>query len=355
MTLQVRTITAQEHRAYVASRSSVPLEQTPGWGRGFVTARTESVGWFDHGVLLGAGLLRYRGLPRLPMRSVAVFEAGPDIDWTGRRRPNYRLSDWLEPLAGHLRDRGVFTARVTPAIAAREWWGFDPRQPAVTKDLVVHRRDGSLRDSQVTEERLRDARWHRLATAGTVFLAQVPLPAQHTEAASRTARSALAVGYSVRVGSTDDLAAVHEAVGAAHPGMDLPSMRDLADRWHGLASDDFAGVTLLVVERQGRVAYGGLMAVVGERAWDLSAPLPLPDADKPEVQLLRQHVMGRAREQGARTLVVPTVVAERRAPVRPPAPGWPPVHLSELMGTWHFGVRATWHGVLAPVVDRLVL
>jgi hypothetical protein len=41
MPLQVRAITAAEHRAYVASQPSVPLEQTPGWGKGFVTARTE--------------------------------------------------------------------------------------------------------------------------------------------------------------------------------------------------------------------------------------------------------------------------------------------------------------------------
>lgn len=40
-------------------------------------------------------------------------------------------------------------------------------------------------------------------------------------------------------------------------------------------------MTLLVLERDGEVTYGGLLATVGDRAWDLSAPLPLPDAEPP--------------------------------------------------------------------------
>lgn len=354
MTLQVRTITAEEHRVYVAARSSVPLEQTPGWGRGFVTARTESVGWFDGGVLLGAGMVRYRSLPRLPMRSVAVFEAGPDIDWTGRRRIHYGLADWLDPLARHLHDRGVFTARVNPPIAAREWWRFDPRTVAATKDVVLHREREPLQDSRTTTARLRDAGWRLLPTATPAFVAEVVLTADDSPGRSGSG-STVAPGYAVRTGTPDDLEAVHAALASAHPGIPMPSAKDLAQRWRGLTSDDFAGVTLLVVERAGRIVYGGLLAVVGDRAWDLSVALPLPDADGDAVQLLRRHVMQRARQQGARTLTVPTVVPQRRAPARSPAPGWPPVHLSEQMGTWQLGVRATWHGVLAPVVDRLVL
>lgn len=355
MPLQVRAITAAEHRAYVASQPSVPLEQTPGWGKGFVTARTESVGWFDDTRMIGAGLYRLRGLPRLPMRSVAVFESGPDIDWTGRRRPNLSLSDWLDPLADHLRGRGVFTARVNPVVAQLDWWGFDPSQRATGKALVLHHPPEPLQDSRITSQRLEAAGWRPMTAAPRSFLAEVVLTRQeHTRRQNPAARSLLP-GLSVREGTLDDLPAVHEAVTQAHSSLPAPSIKEWEQRWRGLASDNFAGVTLLVLERDGEVTYGGLFATVGDRAWDLSAPLPLPDADHPAVRLLRDQVMTRTRALGARTLAVPVINPQRRAPVKAPAPGWPPVHLQQLVGTWDFPVRATWHSVLAPVVDHLVL
>lgn len=353
--LEVRTITAAEHRAYVASKPSVPLEQTPGWGKGFVAARTESVGWFDDGRMIGAGLYRLRGLPRLPMRSVAVFESGPDIDWVGRRRPHFTLSDWLEPLVDHLRGRGVFTARVNPVVATQEWWGFDPAERASGKDVVLHRAPEQLRDSRTTGERLAVAGWRPLNTAPRAFMAEVVLTRLAQPTRDTDESREILPGSSIREGTVDDLPAVHAAMARAHGGLPLPSLKDLDQRWRGLASDDFAGVTLLVVEREGQVEYGGLYATVGDRSWDLSPPLPLPDADQPAVRVLRHQVMIRTRAAGARTLSVPVIHPERRAPVKAPAPGWPPVHLQQLVGTWHFPVRATWHGVLSPVVDRLVL
>lgn len=355
MSLTVRTISAAEHRAYVASRPSVPLAQTPGWGRGFVAARTESVGWFDDGRLVGAGLFRYRGLPRLPMRSVAVFESGPDIDWTGDRRPHLNLSDWLDPLVEHLRERGVFTARVNPVVAEREWWGFDPAEPATGQELVPHRPPAPMRDARVTGLQLDAAGWRPLRTAPDTFLAEVMLARRPTRTAAGPGSREILPGATVRPGTPDDLPAVHAALVATHRQLPLPSQKELTQRWRGLADDDFAGVTLLVVESDGEIVYGGLFATVGERAWDLSTPLPQPDADLAVVQRLRADVVSRSRAAGAATLAVPTVVPERRAPVHAPAPGWPPVHLAQLMGTWDYPVRATWHGVLAPVVDRLVL
>ncbi len=355
MTLEVRAITAAEHRAYVASRASVPLEQTPGWGRGFVAARTESVGWFDGDLIVGAGLYRLRGLPRLPMRSVAVFESGPDIDWTGARRPRLELSDWLDPLVDHLRSRGAFTARISPVVAAHDWWRFDPAQRASGKAVMVHRAPETARDARTVTRRLEAAGWRLMSGTTRSFAAEVVLADIPNSAEPGDGRGAVLPGFAVRAGSIDDLPAVHGAVAAAHRSLPQPSLKEWERRWRGLAEDDFAGVTLLVLERDNEVVYGGLFATVGERGWDLSAALPLPDAVLPEVQLLRRQVMARSRTSGVRTLSVPVVAPARRAPVKAPAPGWPPVHLSQLVGTWHFPVRATWHGVLSPVVDRLVL
>lgn len=357
MTLEVRTISDAEHRAYVTSQPTVALQQTPGWGRGFVNARTESVGWFDNGVLIGAGLFRYRGLPRLPMRSVAVFEQGPDIDWTGRRRTRMPLKDWTDPLIDHLRRRGVFTVRVNPTIATREWWGVDPGQVAARRDVVVHNEPADLTDAQTCSERLTTAGWRPQPNGAATFVAEVVLTARTSleRLPSPFGSRSILPGYQVSLGAREDLDAVQSAVKALHSGIATESAADLRERWAGLSSDDLAGVSLLVVRRGETVAYGGLMAVVGSRAWDLSPALPQPDADLPLVQVLRSHVIRVAREQGAKTLTVPTVVSHRHAPVAGPAPGWPPVHLSKLVGTWHFPVRATWHAALSPIVDRLML
>ena len=355
MALEVRTITAAEHRSYVASQPSVPLEQTPGWGKGFVSARTESVGWFDGGRMIGAGLYRLRGLPRLPMRSVAVFESGPDIDWTGRRRPRLTLGDWLGPLADHLRGRGVFTARINPVVVTSDWWGFDPAERASGKAVVLHHTPEPLLDARITTERLEAAGWHPMTAAPRAFMAEVVLTRREQALRENAGAHALLPGLAVREGTLDDLESVHAAVTQAHGSLSIPSIKDWEQRWRGLASDNFAGVALLVLERDDEVHYGGLFATVGDRAWDLSAPLPLPDADQPAVRLLRDQVMSRSRAAGARTLSVPVINPERRAPVKAPAPGWPPVHLQQLVGTWHFPVRATWHSILSPVVDHLVL
>lgn len=357
MSLTVRTITAAEHRAYVATHPRVPLQQTAGWGRGFETARTESLGWFEGGTLVGAGLVRYRGLPRLPMRSVAVFESGPDIDWTGQRRPGYALSDWTDPLVELLRHRGAFTARVNPVVSEAEWWGVDPAERATGKELVLHSEEPVRWEHERSAQRLEKAGWLHMPTVPPEFLAEVVVAAGVTRRrfTEMSQEGSLLTGYTVRAGTPEELAAVHEAVGAAHRGIALPSLAELSQRWQGLASDDPGAVKLFVVERRGDIVYGGLVAVSGSQTWDLSVALPQPDADRPEVQVLRTHVLAHAALTGTRSLAVPTVVRERHAPIRPPAPGWPPVHLRRLIGTWQFPVRATWHATLSPIVDRIVL
>lgn len=356
MTLTVRTITAAEHRAYIASQPTIALQQTPGWGRGFVAARTESVGWFEGHTMLGAGLFRYRGLPRLPMRSVAVFEIGPDIDWPGRRRPQLGLDAWTRPLVEHLRDRGVFTVRINPPVVRRDWYGVDPSQRSESNELVLHQGEAIRSEARTALERLRAAGWKPLSGADATFSAELRL-ADGTPAPRATPRDSTALlrGYTTRIGTPEDLLPVRDAVAAAHPGIPIPSAEELHHRWEGLASDNLAGVQLVVVEHDQNLVYGGLVAIVGARAYDLSLPLPQPDADRPEVQAMRAKMVATARAAGAQALTVPTVTSDRRAPVESPAPGWPPVHLSEQLGIWQFPVRASWHSALAPIVDRLVL
>jgi lipid II:glycine glycyltransferase (peptidoglycan interpeptide bridge formation enzyme) len=110
----VRPISAEEHLAFVASRSGSFL-QTPAWGRLKSDWRSESLGWFAGGELIGAGLVLYRQLPRLK-RSLAYLPEGPVTDWDGPQ-----LLDVLRTLRDHVREQGAFGLRIGPVVAVRRW------------------------------------------------------------------------------------------------------------------------------------------------------------------------------------------------------------------------------------------
>ena len=65
--LTVRTITPEQHldflRRWTAEGGAASFLQTPAWGEVKSEWRRESLGWFDGGDLVGAGLVLYRQLP----------------------------------------------------------------------------------------------------------------------------------------------------------------------------------------------------------------------------------------------------------------------------------------------------
>ena len=94
--LSVRTITADEHLAFLRTQRSASFLQTPAWGEVKSEWRRESLGWFAGDDLVGVGLVLYRQLPKVK-RYLAYLPEGPVIDWTSER-----LADWLTPMAAHL-------------------------------------------------------------------------------------------------------------------------------------------------------------------------------------------------------------------------------------------------------------
>jgi lipid II:glycine glycyltransferase (peptidoglycan interpeptide bridge formation enzyme) len=113
--LHVQPIPPADHLAFVEARSASFL-QCPSWGEVKADWRAESLGWFtDENVLVGAGLVIYRQVPRLK-RYLAYLPEGPVIDWAAGE-----LSDWLDPLVRHLRDRGAFSIKMGPQIVVRRW------------------------------------------------------------------------------------------------------------------------------------------------------------------------------------------------------------------------------------------
>lgn len=113
--LTVESISEADHLAFVRAQRSVSFLQTPAWGRVKTEWRAESLGWYDDGRLVGAGLVLHRPVPRFERFTLAYLPEGPVIDWTGA------IEAWLDPLAVHLKARGAFAIRLGPPVRTHTW------------------------------------------------------------------------------------------------------------------------------------------------------------------------------------------------------------------------------------------
>jgi len=113
--LSLRPITAQQHRDFIAGRSSASFLQTPAWASVKSEWKAESIGWFRGSELVGAGLVLYRQLPKVK-RYLAYLPEGPVIDWD-----DDDLEAWLAPMVAHLKGQGAFAVRMGPPVVTRRW------------------------------------------------------------------------------------------------------------------------------------------------------------------------------------------------------------------------------------------
>ncbi|MEV0799508.1 peptidoglycan bridge formation glycyltransferase FemA/FemB family protein [Kribbella sp. NPDC050281] len=156
MTVTVQPIGAAEHLAFVWAQRSVSFLQTPAWGSVKTEWRSESLGWYDGGRLVGAGLVLHRPVPRLERYTLAYVPEGPVIDWTGE------IDAWLDPLAAYLKARGAFAIRLGPPVRTDTWCAAQVKEgiadPGIERltDLPSQRVDPV--GARVTSQ-LRDAGW----------------------------------------------------------------------------------------------------------------------------------------------------------------------------------------------------
>ncbi|MGA8847974.1 MAG: peptidoglycan bridge formation glycyltransferase FemA/FemB family protein [Nocardioides sp.] len=185
--MTVGVISPSEHLDFVESQRSVSFLQTPAWGAVKAEWRRESLGWFDHGTLVGTALVLYRQLPRLK-RYLAYLPEGPVIDWGSED-----LEAWLTPLTAHLSAQGAFGVRMGPPVITRRWDAAAIK--AGIADDAVHRLDDvapTVRDAagaRVVSE-LHRLGWRPQAAEGGFsagqpqFVFQVPL--RHGDGTART-------------------------------------------------------------------------------------------------------------------------------------------------------------------------
>ena len=222
--LSIRTISADEHAAYIATQPSASFLQTPGWAAVKSEWKAESLGWYESGNpgnLVGVGLVLYRQMPKVK-RYLAYLPEGPVIDWDA-----VDLGRYLRPLAAHLQQRGAFGVRMGPPVPTRRWGaktikdaiagGQQPKLGDVRADVIEP-------SGATVAAQLRALGW-KAPKAGEGFAAgqpqyvfQVPLAGRTQEDLlkgmnqlwRRNIKKAEKAGVEVTQGGAEDLKAFHQ-------------------------------------------------------------------------------------------------------------------------------------------------
>ena len=289
----VRTISAEQHRGWIASRSSVSFLQLPEWGEVKAGWRSESVGWFVGSELVGAGLVLFRPIPKLPQRSLAYLPEGPDIDWLRAQFPQFDISAWLTPLLAHLKASGAFQVKMGPPVPTRRWdsetiksamaqW----REPSSSPPAHLHDVVADWHSILALHlaERLRSRGWRQSESSGAGFGDVQPRYVFQLRLADRTldeifagfnplwrrnVRKAEKQGVEVAAGQRADLAVFHEVyVETAKRDQFTPRGLSYFERmWDELNKQDASRLSLHLAHHDGHLAAATLMVKVGDHAW----------------------------------------------------------------------------------------
>jgi lipid II:glycine glycyltransferase (peptidoglycan interpeptide bridge formation enzyme) len=291
----VRTISADEHRAFIAEQPWASFLQTPAWAAVKSEWRGESLGWFTDRRLVGAGLVLYRKLPRL-RRYLAYLPEGPVLDWS---LPSVcdDLGTWLAPMTEHLRDQGAFGVRMGPPVVTRRWTAeqvkngiADPDVHSLT-ELAPSTR--SATGARVVQQ-LETLGWRRQLAEGGFAAGQpqytfvIPLvstgPGGEADGTRRSEEDVLAgmnqlwrrnirkaekAGVRVSTGSAEDLKAFHDLYvhTAARDHFTPRPLAYFQTMYDALGAEDPGRVTLWLAHHEGDLVAATIAVRVGRHAW----------------------------------------------------------------------------------------
>jgi lipid II:glycine glycyltransferase (peptidoglycan interpeptide bridge formation enzyme) len=334
MPLSVRRISAEQHLAHIAARAAgsgvVSVLQVPAWGAVKADWRHQSIGWFDDDALVGAGLVLYRQVPRLP-RFLAYLPEGPDIDWlgegpaargiTGAPERVHPLPDWLDPMLAHLRSAGAFAAKIGPPIWTRRW------ATPTLKDAIASGTATALRDLPADEtdgravavaDVLEALAWTQRPSTGAGFgdvqpryVFQVPLGgrtddellAGFNQLWRRNIKKAAKAGVEVRQGDAEDLPTFHRIyVETAERDRFRPRGLGYFQRmWTALRREDPDRIRLYLAEHGGTVHAATLWSRVNRHCWYTYGASTTAGRDLRPSNAIQWQMMRDARAAGADT------------------------------------------------------
>ncbi|WP_436791864.1 lipid II:glycine glycyltransferase FemX [Yinghuangia sp. YIM S10712] len=281
-TLAVAPISAAEHLAFVRTRRSVSFLQTPAWGRVKTEWRSESLGWYDGPLLVGAGLVLHRPVPRLERFTLAYLPEGPAIDWTGE------IDAWLDPLAAYLKAHGAFAIRLGPPVRTNTWSAAQVKEgiaaPGIKRLTDV---SGARADPVGTRvaERLRDAGWlpqspeDGFGVGHPQFKYEVPLAGRSEDDVlgdmnqlwRRNIRKAAKEGVEVAVGEAvgEVLKAFHDLyVHTAERDCFTPRpLRYFETMFAAMSAEAPERISLYLARHRGDLVAAAILVRVGAHAW----------------------------------------------------------------------------------------
>lgn len=282
MSLTLRTISREQHLAYIQSLPSASHCQVPAWADVKTEWRSENLGWFDkNGEIVGAGLVLYRQLPKIK-RYLAYLPEGPVINWYA---PN--LDDWLQPMLAHLKQQGAFSVKMGPPVVIRRW------DSAAIKSGIQDPDVKRLRDVEATHieprafevaDRLRKMGWQQGEDGGAGFgdvqpryVFQVPLANRSLEDVlkgfnqlwRRNIKKADKAGVEVVQGGYEDLAEwqrLYEITAVRDRFRPRP-LSYFQRMWTVLNSEDPNRMRLYFARHNGVNLSAATMLVVGGHVW----------------------------------------------------------------------------------------
>jgi lipid II:glycine glycyltransferase (peptidoglycan interpeptide bridge formation enzyme) len=288
--LTVRSIAPADHLAYVAKLPSASFLQTPAWAAVKAEWRAESIGWFDDGTMVGAGLVLYRKLPKVA-KYLAYLPEGPTFDFAAAAEGPGGLRPWLDPMVKHLAGKGAFGVRMGPPVVLRRW------DAATVKKAVADPALRTLGDAPATTtdtraiavtRALHQLGWREQVGEGG-FTAGQPkfnfwLPLTDGDGTPRTEEAVLKgmnqlwrrnikkadkSGVEVTLGGADDLAAFHTiyaetAVRDHFTPRPLPYFQTM---WDALNGEDPDRMRLYLAHHEGDLVAATTMVQVGQHAW----------------------------------------------------------------------------------------
>jgi lipid II:glycine glycyltransferase (peptidoglycan interpeptide bridge formation enzyme) len=285
VSLTVREITPEQHRAYIRTRPSVSFLQVPAWGEVKSDWGHYSLGWFDGDRIVGACLVLTRKVPKLP-RFLAYVPEGPDIDWSGVRSAEM-LHEWLDPFLSELKSRGCFAVKIGPPVPIRRWRADTVKravgsgQAARLGDIEPDWQDGA---AVAVLESLRALGWRQEEQQGAGFGDIQPryvfqlalagksddeLLAGFNQLWRRNIRKAAKAGVEVVRGDRGDLAEFHSLyVETAQRDGFLPRpLPYFQGMWDAFAAEDSAAMEVYLARHDGKVLAATTAMTVGDHCW----------------------------------------------------------------------------------------
>lgn len=283
--LTVRPITPEQHLDFLRARRSASFLQTPAWGEVKSEWRSESLGWFGDGGLVGAGLVLYRQIPKV-RRYLAYLPEGPVIDWDSDH-----LSDWLAPMTRHLRDAGAFGVRMGPPVITRRW-SADAVKKGVADQTVrslgeIPPTERSAAGARVVSQ-LQELGWRLQGTEGGFaagqprYNFQVPLRGADGQPRSeddvlaamnqqwrRNIKKALKAGVEVTEGTPQDLKAFHDLYvhTAERDGFTPRPLAYFQTMFTALGAEEPDRIKLFLARHEGDLVAATLWIRVGTHTW----------------------------------------------------------------------------------------